>query len=134
MSLENAITTLNQIISDSGLLDELNEESKNKLLATVKVCSKTALLLLQQVFNKQYYPLMSGDMEAELMTMFIIYTVLNVVYPYTKDGPAIHKLINKYWEMIRDYCVENCLLYVIRDDTEVVIILKYLSETFYNIY
>lgn len=132
--LEQAISHLNIIVEDSGLLKELSEEKKAQLLATIKVCSKTAYLLLKQVFNKSYYPLMTDGQEAFLMNRFIIYCVLNVIYPYSKDAKTIHHIIKIFRREIDDFCVESCLLYILDEHSYLYSMLEYLSETFYQFY
>ena len=113
---------------------EMSDEQSDKLRATLKVSVRTAWLLLRQVFNKNYYPLMSELQERILMTYFVIHTVLNVVYPYTKEGSKLHKLINNYRKSMIDFCVESCLLYVLDERSEVFNMIAYLSELFYQLY
>ena len=77
---------------------------------------------------------MSDDQERILMKKFLIYTVLNVLYPYTKDSKTLKHIIKIYKRKIEDFCVETCLLYILDENSETYNMLNYLSETFYNIY
>lgn len=133
-SVKNAIEELNNIVEESGILKDLDEERKEKLLATIKVCCNKGYLLLSSVLNKRYYPLMTEDNGEYLMEEYLICTVLNVIFPYTKDAASIHHMIKVHERKISDYCVDACLLNILDDDSIVQISVNYLSETFYNIY
>ena len=128
------IDEIYRALNQDNILMEMSDEESDKLRATLKVSVRTAWLLLRQVFNKNYYPLMSELQERILMTYFVIHTVLNVVYPYTKEGSKLHKLINNYRKSMIDFCVESCLLYVLDERSEVFNMIAYLSELFYQLY
>ena len=129
MIIDDAITTIHNIISTLDITGD-----NDKLRATIKVLCKSCLLLLQPVFNRSYYPLMDEDDERVLLGYFIVYCVLNCLYPYTKDGASVHKFINQYHDRISEYCVERCLLYVLHETTDLSNMLLYLTELCYNIF
>ena len=131
---QSTIDEINSIIKTSGLFDDLDEAKRDRVKATVNVAVRIGHLLLSQVFNQKYYPLMDNGQEAELSIKYLLYTVLNVLYPYTKDSANLRQIINSYWKAIQDYCVENYLLYVLDDKTDVSNMIAYLADTFYNLY
>lgn len=131
---QKAIDEINTVIEESGLFKDLSEEKRNRLKATIKSCVRVGYLLLQQVFNKGYYPLMNDSQEEILLIKFLLYTVLNVAYPYTKDAVTLKHIIKMYKREMEDFCVDTCLLYILDESTDLYNMLGYLSETFYNIY
>lgn len=131
---EVAIDEINEITNGIIVVSDLSDEKQQQLKATIESCTKAGYMLLQKVFNRGYYPLMDEVTEELLMKKFLIYTVLNVLYPYTKDAMTLTHIIKDCWRYIEDLCVDYSLLYVIDTNTDVYNLLGYLSETFYNIY
>lgn len=131
---EVAIDEINNITAGIVVVDDLSDEKQQQLKATLKSCTKVGYMLLQKVFNRGYYPLMDEVTEELLMKKFLIYTVLNVLYPYTKDTMTLTHIIKDCWRYIEDICVDYSLLYILDSHTDLYNMLEYLSETFYNIY
>ena len=115
------------------MLDEHQVEKVEKLTATLNICYKTSFLLLEKVFNRTYYPLMSEEQYEHVLELVLERILLSCVYPYTKDSSWVRAAQKKLYRDLEDYCVEECLLYLLKDDNDFINMTNYLLETFYNI-
>lgn len=112
---------------------ELGIDITKEVRITVGVCCNTATELISKVFNKQYYPTLTDEQYAELMPLFLAYTVSNVLYPYILDKFTLRRYIAKTYKKIEELCVDYCLLMLLDKDNLVQNMLNYLSELFYQL-
>lgn len=116
-----------------SLCDEIGVNQCVELTVTIRVCVKTGRELLDRVLNKDYYPTLTDERRDELMDKMLVYTVLNVLYPYTTNTAGVKQAIAATRHQLEDLCVDYCLLQVLDDSSLVQQMLNYLSETFYQL-
>ena len=122
------------------LIEEQEEErntnwryNKDELMKTIKYCSTVARLLLEQVLNKNYYPLAHDDDIEYIMNGNIVECVLNVLYPYFINSSFIIAKQKQIQKDIEEYELEHYLLYLRDDNSAYQQMLEYLKYTFRNI-
>ena len=121
---------INQQINDNNNNKRFNKE---KTLLEVKYCINVASLMLDQVLNKSYYPLMNDEQISFVKHNNILSVVVNVLFPYFYNSTFITGLQKKLNKELENYCVEQCLLYLRDYDSVYQNVVRYLNYTFINL-
>ena len=125
---KDIINLVNTNISKAN--DRFNNDN---ITNTIKYCVIICNLMLNEVLNKSYYPMLSDDNIEHIKQLNINAAVANVLYPYFTEDEFITKFIKSNIKEAREYEVANCLLYL-EDDTSIYQnVLKYLYNTFINV-
>ena len=123
-----------KIMEEQIKLNNNNERfNKDEFIYLVNYCCKTARLLLDNVLNKSYYPLMTDDQIEFIKSRNIAWVVLNVFNPYFKDNTFIRSTQRQLLKEIENFECEFCLLYLRDENSTYYNMLIYLYQTFINI-
>ena len=135
--MEKTIDNLTNIIKvniiDNDNYSKRYSKDKEALMITIKACVKVGYLMLEEVLNSKYYPLISDNQREFIIINNLTSTVINVLYPYCLNSEFIYKTIKAYEKELNIYLAEECLLYLNDKNNLYNNVLNYLSDTFINI-
>ena len=122
------------MIEQQQALNNTNSRfDKEQLLNTINYCLTIARLMLEQVLNKSYYPLVSDEDLELIIALNVKEVVLNVLFPYFKESTFIRSEQRRLQKEVEELEVEHCLLYLRDENNLYNNILRYLHYTFFNI-
>lgn len=106
---------------------------KQQIIKDVEYCLNIARLLLAEVLNKHYYPLLTDENINYIIDNLANSTVINVLFPYYPDSTFINKFIHNQQKKLDNYYAENYLLYLHDKSTIFNNMINYLNHLFINI-
>lgn len=133
--IATAVEKLNKVYDEYVV--KLNNASKRTdvsiqdldLSYSVRLCVR----MLLEVCNKKYYPNITDKQLTHILTNLTVSIVSNVYYPYVIDNRFIHKLQAQIAKQLDAYYVDECLLYINTDSSNIFNqMINYLNDLFVN--
>lgn len=125
--------SVDDIINEQPEANRSDRYNDDKIKTDYIYCANIAKLLLDQVLNKSYYPLLTDEDIKYIINLNIMSVCLNLLYPYFLDASFIRKYQKMLNKTVEEYEAEHMILYLRDSNSLYNHMFNYLNETFYNL-